>query len=259
MTVTGSNLDSTDSVTFEGTPAPFAVINATTLSATPPGTAGAVDVVVTDPAGSSPTPRGRQSTPAPPPTVRLPVSEHGAPYERALNPARALARAGFSAGRLRRRGDRKARQLAWRGGMTESGTWCVPRQPCCCSPRHGQPGVTPVARTRAQPRGVPSSRRELSVAGLSGGGVDRPGSGTIGGASRLRLRGRFAARASPAIGERARSRSRRGSVEHRGQGRTNVAVRHGAWRGGRGSRTPVSRCPTGAGHRPGPEQGSCGG
>ncbi|MET8571462.1 IPT/TIG domain-containing protein [Streptomyces sp. NPDC004783] len=44
---------STDSVTFGGTPAPFSVINATTLSAvTPPGTAGAVDVVVTNPAGS---------------------------------------------------------------------------------------------------------------------------------------------------------------------------------------------------------------
>jgi hypothetical protein len=40
-------------VTFGGTPAPFSVINATTLSAvTPPGAAGAADVVVTNPAGS---------------------------------------------------------------------------------------------------------------------------------------------------------------------------------------------------------------
>jgi hypothetical protein len=53
VTITGTNLDSTDSVTFGGTPAPFAVVNATTLSVvTPPGTAGAVDVVVTNPAGS---------------------------------------------------------------------------------------------------------------------------------------------------------------------------------------------------------------
>ncbi|MFK4148872.1 IPT/TIG domain-containing protein [Streptomyces sp. NPDC004065] len=53
VTVTGTNLDTTDSVTFDGAPAPFAVISATTLSAvTPPGTAGAVDVVVTNPAGS---------------------------------------------------------------------------------------------------------------------------------------------------------------------------------------------------------------
>ncbi|GAA2627822.1 IPT/TIG domain-containing protein [Streptomyces vastus] len=53
VTITGTNLDSTDSVTFGGTAAPFSVINATTLSAvTPPGTAGPVDVVVTNPAGS---------------------------------------------------------------------------------------------------------------------------------------------------------------------------------------------------------------
>ncbi|MEU3532885.1 MULTISPECIES: IPT/TIG domain-containing protein [Streptomyces] len=53
VTITGTNLDTTDSVTFGGTPAPFAVINSTTLSAvTPPGTAGAADVVVTNPAGS---------------------------------------------------------------------------------------------------------------------------------------------------------------------------------------------------------------
>lgn len=53
VTITGTSLDSTDSVTFGGTAAPFSVINTTTLSAvTPPGTAGAADVVVTNPAGS---------------------------------------------------------------------------------------------------------------------------------------------------------------------------------------------------------------
>ncbi|CAM5477469.1 IPT/TIG domain-containing protein [Streptomyces aurantiogriseus] len=53
VTITGTNLDSTESVTFDGAPAPFSVINSTTLSAvTPPGTAGAVDVVVTNPSGS---------------------------------------------------------------------------------------------------------------------------------------------------------------------------------------------------------------
>ncbi|MFF6785459.1 IPT/TIG domain-containing protein [Streptomyces sp. NPDC012510] len=54
VTIAGTNLDSTDSVTFDGVPAPFSVINSTTLSAvTPPGTAGAVDVVLTNPAGSA--------------------------------------------------------------------------------------------------------------------------------------------------------------------------------------------------------------
>ncbi|GAB2769400.1 IPT/TIG domain-containing protein [Streptomyces bullii] len=53
VTITGTNLDSTDSVTFDGVAAPFSVINATTLSVvTPPGTAGAADVVVTNPSGS---------------------------------------------------------------------------------------------------------------------------------------------------------------------------------------------------------------
>ncbi|MEU3281323.1 IPT/TIG domain-containing protein [Streptomyces antibioticus] len=53
VTITGTSLDTTESVTFDGVPAPFSVINATTLSAvTPPGTAGAVDVAVTNPAGS---------------------------------------------------------------------------------------------------------------------------------------------------------------------------------------------------------------
>jgi hypothetical protein len=54
VTITGTNLDTTEEVTFAGTPAPFSVINATTVSAvTPPGTAGAVDVTVTNPAGSA--------------------------------------------------------------------------------------------------------------------------------------------------------------------------------------------------------------
>jgi hypothetical protein len=53
VTITGNNLASTDSVTFDGNPAPFSVINSTTLSAvTPPGT-GAVDVVVTNAAGAA--------------------------------------------------------------------------------------------------------------------------------------------------------------------------------------------------------------
>ncbi|MER5385552.1 IPT/TIG domain-containing protein [Streptomyces sp. NPDC002688] len=53
VTITGTSLASTDSVTIDGTPAPFSVLSATTLSVvTPPGTAGAVDVVVTNPAGS---------------------------------------------------------------------------------------------------------------------------------------------------------------------------------------------------------------
>ncbi|WP_432139783.1 MULTISPECIES: IPT/TIG domain-containing protein [unclassified Streptomyces] len=53
VTITGTNLDSTDSVTFDGAPAPFSVVNTTTLSVvTPPGAAGLVDVTVTNPAGS---------------------------------------------------------------------------------------------------------------------------------------------------------------------------------------------------------------
>ncbi|MGW5344236.1 IPT/TIG domain-containing protein [Streptomyces sp. HUAS TT3] len=53
VTITGTNLGTTESVTFDGNPAPFSVVNSTTVSAvTPPGTAGAVDVVVTNPAGS---------------------------------------------------------------------------------------------------------------------------------------------------------------------------------------------------------------
>jgi uncharacterized protein (TIGR03437 family) len=54
VTITATNLARASSVTCGGTPAPFSVVSATTLSAvTPPGTAGAVDVVVTNPAGSA--------------------------------------------------------------------------------------------------------------------------------------------------------------------------------------------------------------
>ncbi|MDH6628972.1 hypothetical protein M2271_006807 [Streptomyces sp. LBL] len=54
VTITGTNLSSTESVTFDGVAAPFSVINATTLSAvTPPHAAGAFDVVVTNPSGSA--------------------------------------------------------------------------------------------------------------------------------------------------------------------------------------------------------------
>ncbi|MFB7779512.1 IPT/TIG domain-containing protein [Streptomyces bauhiniae] len=54
VTITGTNLNTTESVTFDGTPAPFSVVNTTTLSVvTPPGAVGTVDVVVTNPAGSA--------------------------------------------------------------------------------------------------------------------------------------------------------------------------------------------------------------
>jgi hypothetical protein len=53
VTITGTNLGTTDSVTFDGVAASFAVVNSTTVSAvTPPGTAGAVDVAVSNPAGT---------------------------------------------------------------------------------------------------------------------------------------------------------------------------------------------------------------
>ncbi|MFD9429199.1 MULTISPECIES: IPT/TIG domain-containing protein [unclassified Streptomyces] len=53
VTITGTNLGTTESVTFDGNAAPFSVVNSTTVSAvTPPGAVGAVDVVVTNPAGS---------------------------------------------------------------------------------------------------------------------------------------------------------------------------------------------------------------
>ncbi|MCW8216663.1 MULTISPECIES: IPT/TIG domain-containing protein [Streptomyces] len=54
VTITGTNLDTVESVTFDGNPAPFSVVNASTVSAvTPPGSAGTVDVVVTNAAGSA--------------------------------------------------------------------------------------------------------------------------------------------------------------------------------------------------------------
>jgi len=54
VTITGTSLAATDQVAFGGAPAPFSVVNATTVSAvTPPGTAGAVDVTVSNPAGAA--------------------------------------------------------------------------------------------------------------------------------------------------------------------------------------------------------------
>ncbi|MGY3205174.1 IPT/TIG domain-containing protein [Streptomyces sp. TE5632] len=54
VTVSGTGLTSTNQVTFDGNPAPFTVISDTAVSAvTPPGTAGPVDVVVSNDAGSA--------------------------------------------------------------------------------------------------------------------------------------------------------------------------------------------------------------
>ncbi|MFD7945916.1 IPT/TIG domain-containing protein, partial [Streptomyces sp. NPDC059744] len=54
VTVAGTGLTSTSQVTFDGNPAPFLVLSDTAVSAvTPPGAAGAVDVVVTNDAGSA--------------------------------------------------------------------------------------------------------------------------------------------------------------------------------------------------------------
>jgi hypothetical protein len=54
LTITGTNLGSTESVTFDGAAAPFVPVNSTTLSVvSPPGAAGAADVVVTNPAGTA--------------------------------------------------------------------------------------------------------------------------------------------------------------------------------------------------------------
>lgn len=54
VTITGTSLTDTDQVTFDGVPAPFTVIDPTTVSAvTPPGTAGAVDVTVTNEGGTA--------------------------------------------------------------------------------------------------------------------------------------------------------------------------------------------------------------
>jgi len=53
VTIPGTNLTTTQSVTFGGAVAPFAVISDTQISAvTPPGTAGAADLVVTTSGGS---------------------------------------------------------------------------------------------------------------------------------------------------------------------------------------------------------------
>lgn len=53
VTIGGSNFATTTSVTFDGINASFGVINSTTIAAiTPPGTVGAVDVVVTTLAGN---------------------------------------------------------------------------------------------------------------------------------------------------------------------------------------------------------------
>ncbi|MFI0714391.1 IPT/TIG domain-containing protein [Streptomyces inhibens] len=54
VTITGTNLATTQSVTFGGTPAPFVVISGTSISVvTPPGADGPVDVTVTTTGGSA--------------------------------------------------------------------------------------------------------------------------------------------------------------------------------------------------------------
>ncbi|MEU8509241.1 IPT/TIG domain-containing protein [Streptomyces brevispora] len=54
VTIPGANLTTTQSVTFGGAAAPFSVISDTAISAvTPPGTAGAADIVVTTSGGSA--------------------------------------------------------------------------------------------------------------------------------------------------------------------------------------------------------------
>lgn len=54
VTIPGTGLTETESVTFDGVLAPFSVLSDTALVAvTPPGTAGAVDVVVTTAGGSA--------------------------------------------------------------------------------------------------------------------------------------------------------------------------------------------------------------
>ncbi|MFJ6635866.1 IPT/TIG domain-containing protein [Streptomyces sp. NPDC091376] len=54
VTIAGTGLSTTQSVTFDGVTAPFSVINSETVSAvTPPGAAGAVDVVVNTSGGSA--------------------------------------------------------------------------------------------------------------------------------------------------------------------------------------------------------------
>ncbi|WP_405581447.1 IPT/TIG domain-containing protein [Streptomyces sp. NBC_01190] len=54
VTIPGTALTTTQSVTFGGVPAPFSVLNDTTVTAsTPPGTAGAQDIVVTTSGGTA--------------------------------------------------------------------------------------------------------------------------------------------------------------------------------------------------------------
>ncbi|WP_331767694.1 IPT/TIG domain-containing protein [Embleya sp. NBC_00896] len=54
VTITGTNLGSTEQVTFDGTVAPFSVISSTSVSAVSPvGAAGPADVAVTNPAGTA--------------------------------------------------------------------------------------------------------------------------------------------------------------------------------------------------------------
>jgi hypothetical protein len=54
LTITGTNLGSTDQVLVGGTPAPFSVISPTTVSAvTPPGVAGAANVTVSNEGGTA--------------------------------------------------------------------------------------------------------------------------------------------------------------------------------------------------------------
>ncbi|GFE11939.1 hypothetical protein Scani_82070 [Streptomyces caniferus] len=55
MTITGTGLAATDQVTFNGTPAPFAVLSDTTVTATSPpsGTEGTFGVTVTGPGNAT--------------------------------------------------------------------------------------------------------------------------------------------------------------------------------------------------------------
>ncbi|WP_406263294.1 IPT/TIG domain-containing protein [Streptomyces sp. NBC_00191] len=54
VTITGTNLSTTQSITFDGALAPFTAVTSTSVIAvTPPGSAGAVDVVVTTTGGSA--------------------------------------------------------------------------------------------------------------------------------------------------------------------------------------------------------------
>ena len=66
MTISGTALTTTESVTFGGAPAAFTVVSDTQLAViTPPGAVGAVDVVVTT-AGGSATATGAFTYVAPP-------------------------------------------------------------------------------------------------------------------------------------------------------------------------------------------------